>query len=303
MHHSNPKVFVIAETKQSSAGSLAYLHEIGAVTNALNPPADDFITNAKSGGEWVIEIAGRSCYRSFKPQLNKNVNRVREGNMEYIGNILAQKHGSVLEHAYVTFACTDVSRIFTHELVRHRAGVAISQESGRYVRIDDIGMFIPTCYSPEWLVKNVAPYMSNGGSGYDFEAVSQTLIIETDVVAITAESKMREWTARLGLDNPKMPFHVKKELTSALRRNAPSGLSTSIIFTANHRAIRHMIAMRTAEGAEEEIRQVFGDYENDAEMRKVFLDVASQMKRMYTALYQDMTIHNNGVCTFTNEKV
>lgn len=300
MHHSNPKVFVIAETKQSSAGSLAYLREIGAITNMLSPPPDDFTTDAKSGGEWVIEVAGRSCYRSFKPQLNKNVKRVREGNKEYIGNILNQKHGSVLEHASVTFACTDVSRIFTHELVRHRAGVAISQESGRYVRIDDIGMFIPTCYSAEWLEANVGPFM---GGGFDYKAVAQALVMETESVATSAEAKVREWSERLRLDDPKMPFHVKKELTSAMRRNAPGGLSTSIIFTANHRAIRHMIAMRTALGAEEEIRQVFGDYENDAEMRQLFLDVAHLMARMYESLYQDMTIGNDGVCTFANEKV
>ena len=33
----------------------------------------------------------------------------------------------------------NVSRVFTHELVRHRAGSAFSQESLRYVRLTDIG--------------------------------------------------------------------------------------------------------------------------------------------------------------------
>ncbi len=54
-----------------------------------------------------------------------------------------------------------------------------------------------------------------------------------------------------------MPFHVKKEVTSALRRLAPIGLSTDIIWTANVRTLRHVIEMRTAEGAEEELRLVF----------------------------------------------
>ena len=54
-----------------------------------------------------------------------------------------------------------------------------------------------------------------------------------------------------------MPFHVKKEVTSALRRLAPTGLSTDIIWTANVRTLRHVIEMRTAEGAEEELRLVF----------------------------------------------
>ena len=61
----------------------------------------------------------------------------------------------------------------------------------------------------------------------------------------------------LGLDEEGLPFHVKKEVTSALRRLAPIGLSTDIVWTANVRTLRHVIEMRTAEGAEEELRQVF----------------------------------------------
>ena len=45
--------------------------------------------------------------------------------------------------------------------------------------------------------------------------------------------------------------------TSALRRLAPIGLSTDILWTANVRTLRHVIEMRTAEGAEEELRLVF----------------------------------------------
>ena len=61
----------------------------------------------------------------------------------------------------------------------------------------------------------------------------------------------------LGVDEEGVPFHVKKEITSALRRLAPIGLSTDIIWTANVRTLRHVIEMRTAPGAEEELRLVF----------------------------------------------
>ena len=54
-----------------------------------------------------------------------------------------------------------------------------------------------------------------------------------------------------------VPFGVKKEVTSALRRLAPIGLSTDILWTANVRTLRHVIEMRTAPGAEEELRLVF----------------------------------------------
>lgn len=48
----------------------------------------------------------------------------RTSNEAYLGNILHVKHGSVLEHAVFTFLIEGVSRSLTHELVRHRAGMA-----------------------------------------------------------------------------------------------------------------------------------------------------------------------------------
>ncbi len=71
------------------------------------------------------------------------------------------------------------------------------------------------------------------------------------------EELQREGAHALGIDAEGVPFHVKKEVTSALRRLAPIGLSTDIIWTANVRTLRHVIEMRTDEGAEEELRLVF----------------------------------------------
>src|SRR5262245_24717498 len=84
--------------------------------------------------ETLIEFAGRLCYRSWEPGLNPNVRKIRTDRGEYFENLLASGHGSVLEHANFTFVFHHVSRVFTHELVRHRAGSAFSQESLRYVR-------------------------------------------------------------------------------------------------------------------------------------------------------------------------
>ena len=51
----------------------------------------------------------------------------------YFRNIMESGHGSVLEHANFTFLFYGISRSVTHELVRHRAGMAFSQVSQRYV--------------------------------------------------------------------------------------------------------------------------------------------------------------------------
>ena len=156
---------------------------------------------------------------------------MRADQTEYFANLLSSAHGSVLEHASYSFALRDVSRVFTHELVRHRAGSAFSQESLRYVRLVDIGFRVPPALEP----------------------------LRSQVVSIVEQLEELQASAatELGLDDEGVPFAVKKEVTSALRRLAPLGLSTDIIWTANVRTLRHVIEMRTAPGAEEELRLVF----------------------------------------------
>ena len=153
---------------------------------------------------------------------------MRTDQREYFANILRSAHGSVLEHANYSFAMRNVSRVFTHELVRHRAGSAFSQESLRYVRLTDIGFRVPPALEP----------------------------VREQVLSIVEQLEEFQVSAarELGIDEEGVPFHVKKEVTSALRRLAPIGLSTDIIWTANARTLRHVIEMRTAEGAEEELR-------------------------------------------------
>lgn len=225
MHKVEPKVFLIGETKVDQHGLYAYLEHIGE---------PHWQTDAKSDAEELIEVMGRLCYRSFAPGLNPNVTKVREGNSDYLANVIKVKHGSVLEHSSVNFIFADVSRVFTHELVRHRAGTAISQESLRFVRLDDLGQWLPT------VIKEDEQAM---------EIFSQTFE--------ELEQLQLQLAEHFQLDEAGVPFAKKKTITSAMRRIAPLGLSTTIGWTANMRALRHVIEMRTEPVAEEEIRLVF----------------------------------------------
>jgi thymidylate synthase (FAD) len=205
-----------------------------------------------SDAELLVEYAGRRCYRSWAPGLNANVTKVREDSGSYLENILRSKHGAVLEHAQFTFDFDQVSRVFTHELVRHRAGVAISQESLRYVRLTDLGFRVPEILKnpPDGRRMNIRT--ATGGA----------LEVSTERAVISLVERLEEFQLEaaqvFGLDDDGVPFHYKKEVTSALRRLAPLGLSTGMVWSANVRTLRHVIAQRTAQGAEEEIRIVFG---------------------------------------------
>ena len=120
MHETVPTVFLIARPQVELAGMRAYLEDVGG-QSWLERRLEEGEPNQ---GELLVEFGGRACYRSWEPGLNVNVTRVRSDRREYLENILRSAHGSVLEHANYTFALRNVSRVFTHELVRHRAGLS-----------------------------------------------------------------------------------------------------------------------------------------------------------------------------------
>jgi thymidylate synthase (FAD) len=134
-----PNVRLIVRPQIDDLELTGYLSDIGADDR----PAGIVEVGTRYDGEVLTEFAGRLCYRSWKPKLNPNVTRVREDLETYLGNILSSRHGSVLEHSYFVFVLENVSRVLTHELVRHRVGTSFSQESLRYVRLDNIPMWIP----------------------------------------------------------------------------------------------------------------------------------------------------------------
>src|SRR6266849_2406328 len=71
--------------------------------------------------------------------------------------------------------------------------------------------------------------------------------------------EFQRWMAgHFGLDEDGVPFHEKKHKTSFMRRFAPDGVATGLLWTANIRTLRHNIEARTDPGAEEEIRLLFG---------------------------------------------
>lgn len=262
MHETTPKVFLIARPSVDLDGMREYLAEVGGESwlERRLKEAD----GAPRDSELLVEFAGRACYRSWAPGLNPNVTKVRTDQREYFANILVSAHGSVLEHANWSFALRDVSRTFTHELVRHRAGSAFSQESLRYVRLADIGFRVPPALEP-------------------MREQVLSIVEQLEELQVSAARALR-------MDEEGVPFHVKKEVTSALRRLAPMGLSTDIVWTANARTLRHVIEMRTAESAEEELRWVFDL-------------VAQAMQAEAPGLFQDFTRREDGAWVPEHRKV
>lgn len=239
MKLTEPRAYLIAATKLRKSAVVEWLDSIGGLKVL------DTITG--SDGEELIELAARRCYKSFDVGLNPNITKVRTDSAEYHANIAKQRHGSVLAHATCTFAFEGVSRVFTHELVRNAVGNAFSQESLRYVRLDDLSFWMP----PE--------------INEDAEATAKF----AEVMKYLEDAQ--KWLAdHFRIDDMK-DFNKKKKLTSSFRRIAPMGLATGIVATFNIRSLRWIIEQRTSRHAEFEIRLAFNAVANVARQEWPYL--------------------------------
>ena len=116
-----PEVFWIGQTVLLPEGLNEYLKASGN---------EDFLVSVEvarkeglSDGEIMISMMAKLCYKSLTLGKNANITRVRD----IPDNLRAtwdQGHGSVWEHANLNFVVYNCSRVFTHELVRHRVGTA-----------------------------------------------------------------------------------------------------------------------------------------------------------------------------------
>jgi thymidylate synthase (FAD) len=229
MKSVQPEVFLVARPSVDYDQLAAYLREVGGQRWLEKLDRGDL------DAQNLAEFAGKICYRAWEPGLNPNIVRVRNDQEKYLQNILSQAHGSVLEHVGFSFVLHNISRVATHELVRHRPGTAISQESLRFVRLADIPFWFP-----DW-------------------ALADPELMKRATALLEQMEEFQRWMAgHFGLDAEGVPFHEKKHKTSFMRRFAPDGVATGLLWTANIRTLRHAIEARTDPGAEEEIRLVFG---------------------------------------------
>lgn len=234
-------VHLIAQTKMATEEIYDWLNSIGAKNFTL--PGESELSDRAA----VVALAGKRCYMSFEEGLNPNVTKIRKDYAAYFDNILSSGHGSVLEHATFTFAIENVTRVFTAEMNRHRAGWAISEGSLRFIRFDKL--------IPYWLPLSLRDVETDDDDLRDRKQRSREVFER----AFRHQEEMYAeligiWDMNEGDHN----FNYKKKVTSCLRRIVGMGVSTGGIWTGNVRALRHVLTMRCSSVAEEEICHVFG---------------------------------------------
>ncbi|MDD3655200.1 MAG: FAD-dependent thymidylate synthase [Atribacterota bacterium] len=170
--------------------------------------------------EETVAQAARLCYS------NKTIDQLKEETAEEKNDIIIKKimklgHYSVLEHVSFTFGIEDISRITSHQLVRHRIA-SFSQKSQRYVKLGKKQNHI----TPKSIRNN------NSDLLLKFQELSQSCF-----------SFYREMLAQ-GIP------------AEDARYILPQSVTTSIIFTANARELIHFFRLRCCNRAQWEIREL-----------------------------------------------
>jgi thymidylate synthase (FAD) len=214
----DPKVYLVGRQTIDDSGLDRFLADAGV---------SSWSTDTEVAGQKLIEVAGRLCYQSYaKPRPG--------GNAAYLGHILEVGHGSVLEHAVFNFIFTGVSRSFTHELIRHRAGFGFSQQSQRFVNEDGCSFIEPDAIAEDPELHRIW-----------LEAVQSCQRAYRALAdGLTAKfAGIEDRTLR------------RKKAREAARSVLPNATETQIFVTANARAWRHFIEILAAESP-----NLFGDY-------------------------------------------
>jgi len=180
-----------------------------------------------------IEKAGRTCYQSENKEITK---RTAE---KFVRMLMRSNHESVIEHSSMTVRFINVSRGFTHELVRHRLA-SFSQESTRYVDY------------------------AKRGKGVDLEEFEMQFIMpprRDKHQKILLEDGRTVFPEDMAIEFEMYYRGLRKAgwLPEEARQFLPIGIKSEIIISANFREWRHVFALRTAKPAHWEIRGVMGE--------------------------------------------
>ena len=180
-----------------------------------------------SDGEKLAEFAGRICYMSQHNPAGRTT-------AEYLTNILTQGHGSVFEHAVYVLLIEGISRSCSHELVRHRAGFGYSQLSQRYVDESHAAFVMPPAIIGDAVLEREWTAQVEAAQAAYVHAVNGLM---TKYEAVGDK------------------VHRRKMAREAARSVLPNATEVKIVVSANIRAWRTMLELRTGEGAEMEIRR------------------------------------------------
>ena len=168
----------------------------------------------------LVAAAARICYRDITAQelLHGEENNLSR---KLIAELFRCGHMSTFEHVSFTFGIDGLSRVSSHQLVRHRVA-SFSQQSQRYVKMsgEEENMIIPP----------------------SIQANSEALRIFQEAVRECQEAYKQ--MTELGIPKEDARFIL------------PHGYSTRLVMTMNARELHHFFSLRLCRRAQWEIHEL-----------------------------------------------
>ena len=178
------------------------------------------LINYTKNPEKIIAQSARLCYSaSGIEELDEKL--TDESILKLIKKIIKLGHYSVLEHATFTFAIEGISRVTSHQLVRHRIA-SFSQQSQRYVKINKEGFsyIIPKSIAKDDKLNKI---------------FTETIKKLNRIYNLLLEHNIAAEDARYIL---------------------PQAVETKMIITVNARELLHIFRLRSCNRAQWEIREL-----------------------------------------------
>jgi len=182
----------------------------------------------------TVTAAAMLCYS--KAGADEIMENITEENIEkFLNRLMSMGHESPVEHVSFTFAIEGVSRVLTHQLVRHRIA-SYSQKSQRYVNEGQFNYIIP----PE--IENDADLAELFCSTMEF--------LDEKYTHLT--NKLKEKYVATGMK----PMDAEKKAMEDARYVLPNACETKIVTTMNVRTLLHFFNQRCCDRAQWEIRDI-----------------------------------------------
>ena len=218
--------------------------------------------------EEVVAQAAKLCYSHVG--VDGIMEKLTPEKIEkFVDHLATIGHESPLEHVTFTFAIEGISRVTTHQIVRHRLA-SYSQQSQRYVKLEQFEYIIPPEIAKDSYARTIfIKHMEDSQKAYD-ELVNVLIENKLDKKYPTwIEDTEEEYTnlnteEQLQLNqnirnlwaknNKKAYSAIEKEAIEDARYVFPNACETKIVMTMNARSLLHFFNVRCCNRAQWEIR-------------------------------------------------
>ncbi|QXM07291.1 FAD-dependent thymidylate synthase [Crassaminicella indica] len=192
--------------------------------------------------ERVVAAAAKLCYsRVGVDEIMENL--TDEKIDSFLNMLMDLGHESPIEHISFTFAVEGVSRVLTHQLVRHRIA-SYSQQSQRYVKLDQFEYIIPPSIEaiPEAREKFIQAMEDDQKKYNELVEILQKKHYDRLLEEGKSESFARRMSEKMAIEDSRYVF--------------PNACETKIVFTMNARTLLNFFHHRCCQRAQWEIREM-----------------------------------------------